>query len=89
MKNDHEHRHPEKAIALAPRFVRDSIQRAEARLLHEDEMLRCIDCGTPFTTRRLLASSLERLKGHPVLEDQGIERLKLCPACCQRVTMMG
>jgi DNA-directed RNA polymerase subunit RPC12/RpoP len=52
-------------------------------------MFRCIDCGMPFISRRLLASSLERLKDHPVLEDQGIERLKLCPACRRRVTMMG
>ncbi|MBI3376682.1 MAG: 4Fe-4S binding protein [Betaproteobacteria bacterium] len=80
---------PEKAITLGARIVQGLSLRAEARLLHEDVMFRCIECGTPFISRRLLESSLERMKDHPVLEDQGIERLKTCPACRQRATMMN
>jgi ferredoxin len=78
---------PERAITLHPRFMIDAAARSEARMLHEDELFRCTECGTPFISRRLLASSLERLKGHPVLDEQGTERLKMCPACRQRATM--
>jgi ferredoxin len=80
---------PERAITLHPRFLVDAAARGAARVLHEDELFRCIACGTPFISRRLLASSLERIKGHPVLSDEGVERLKMCPACRQRTTMMG
>lgn len=80
---------PERAITLHPRFMADAAARSEARILHEDELFRCIACGTPFISRRLLASGLERIKGHPVLAEEGVERLKMCPACRQRATMTG
>lgn len=80
---------PERVITLHPRFIVDATARGEARMLHEDELFRCIECGTPFISRRLLASSLERLRGHPVLGEEGVERLKMCPACRQRATMIG
>jgi len=80
---------PERAITLHPRFLIDATARSEARVLHEDELFCCIACGTPFISRRLLASSLERLKDHPVLGEEGVERLKMCPTCRQRATMMG
>lgn len=80
---------PEHAITLHPRFIVDAAARSEARVLHEDELFCCTECGTPFISRRLLVSSLERIKGHPVLGEEGVERLKMCPACRQHKTMMG
>ncbi len=80
---------PERVITLHPRFMVDAAARGEARVLHQDELFCCIECGAPFISRRLLASSLERIKGHPVLGEEGIERLKMCPACRQHATMMG
>jgi ferredoxin len=80
---------PEHAITLHPRFMVDAVVRSEARVLHEDELFCCTECGAPFISRRLLASSLERIKGHPVLGEEGVERLKMCPACRQRATMIG
>ena len=80
---------PEHAITLHPRFMVDAAARGKARMLHEDELFCCIECGTAFISRRLLASSLERLKDHPVLGEGGVERLKMCPVCRQRTTMMG
>ena len=78
---------PERVITLHPRFMVDAAARGEARVLHEDELFCCTECGTPFISRRLLASCLERLKGHPVLGEEGVERLKMCPACRQRAIM--
>ncbi len=80
---------PEHAVTLHPRFMADAAARSEARVLHEDELFCCTECGTPFISRQLLASSLERIKGHPVLGTEGVERLKLCPTCRQRHAMMG
>ena len=78
---------PEHAIALKPRFLPDAAARSEARLLHEDELFSCTACDTPFISRRLLASSLKRIAGHPVLGPEGVQRLKMCPACRQHATM--
>lgn len=80
---------PERAIVLHPRFALDAAARNEARILHEDELFCCTVCDTPFISRRLLASSMERISGHPVLGPEGAERLKMCPACRQRATMAG
>jgi len=80
---------PEHAIKLHPRFLADAAARSEARVLHEDELFCCTECGAPFISRGLLASSMDRIKGHPVLGAQGVERLQMCPACRQRHTMMG
>ena len=80
---------PERVITLHPRFMADAVARGEARVLHEDELFCCIECGTPFIGRRLLASSLERLKDHPLLGAEGVERLKMCPACRQRAIMIS
>lgn len=80
---------PEHAITLHPRFLIDATARGEARIVHEDELICCIECGTPFISRRLLASSLERIKGHPMLGEEGVEWLKMCLACRQRTTMIG
>lgn len=78
---------PEKAITLFPRFMVDAAARSDARVLHEDELYCCVECGTPFISQRLLASSLERINGHPVLEKQGLELLRMCPTCRQKGTL--
>jgi ferredoxin len=74
---------PEKAVSLHPRFRPQVSARGATRVLNEDELLACTTCGTPFISRKLLASSLERLKDHPVLAQGGRERLMTCPACRQ------
>ncbi|OGA04808.1 MAG: hypothetical protein A3H35_17765 [Betaproteobacteria bacterium RIFCSPLOWO2_02_FULL_62_17] len=79
---------PEHAITLHPRFLPDAAARNEARVLHEDGLFCCTECGTPFISTRLLASSVERIKGYMALDDEGVERLKMCPACRQRTMML-
>lgn len=75
---------PEKAVLLHPRFRPQASARGATRVLNEDALLPCTRCGTPFISRKLLTSSLERLKDHPVLAQGGRERLMTCPACRQR-----
>ena len=74
---------PEKAVSLHSRFRPQVSARGATRVLTEDELLACKTCGTPFIGRKLLASSFERLKDHPVLAQGGRERLMTCPACRQ------
>jgi len=74
---------PEKAVTLHPRFTPQAGARGTTRVLNEDELLACTTCGTPFISRKLLASSFERIKDHPVLAKGGRERLMTCPACRQ------
>ena len=74
---------PEKAVTLQPRFIPLPGARLESTVLQQDELFPCTACGTPFINRRLLASSLERVKDHPVLAQGGRERLMTCPACRQ------
>ena len=74
---------PEKAVSLRPRFRPQASARGATRVLNEDELLACTTCGTPFISRKLLASSFERIKDHPVLAKGGRARLMTCPACRQ------
>ncbi len=79
---------PEDAITLQPRFVADVAARTTARLLHEDELVRCTSCGTPFMPAKLLAMNMARLQDFPGLVSAGgVERLKMCPACRQRESL--
>ncbi len=75
---------PEKAVSLHARFALPAIVGVVAAVLHQDEQQACKSCGAPFISRRLLASSLQRLKDHPVLGKGGREALLNCPACRQR-----
>ena len=75
---------PEKALSLHARFATQALARKTSVVLHQDEQILCKSCGTPFISRRLLASSLERLKDHPVMAQGGREALMTCPACRQR-----
>lgn len=75
---------PEKALALHARLAPITLTETVSRVLHQDQPLACKSCGTPFISRRLLTSSLERLKNHPLLAKGGREALLTCPACRQR-----
>jgi ferredoxin len=75
---------PEKAMSLRARFAPQAMAARTITVLHQDEQFACKSCGEHFISRRLLASSLERLKNHPVLAKGGREALMTCPACRQR-----
>jgi len=75
---------PEKAMSMQARFAPQVLAQMSRTVLHQDQLLACTSCGTPFINRRLLASSLERIKAHPILAKGGREALMTCPACRQR-----
>ena len=75
---------PEKAISIHARFAPQVLAQMTATVLQQGEQVACTSCGTPFISRRLLASSLARLKGHPTLAKGGQEALMTCPTCRQR-----
>jgi ferredoxin len=79
---------PEAAMALEARFAPDASLRNSGRVLCEDTLAACTDCGTPFIGVRLLASSLDKMHNFPGLADAGgVDRLRMCPACRQRRAM--
>jgi len=75
---------PEKAVSIHARFAPQALAHMTSIVLQQDEQVACTSCGTPFISRRLLASSLERIKGHPTLARNGKEALMTCPTCRQR-----
>lgn len=82
-----EHGCPERAISLVPQFEIRRSAREEFRALCADESFNCTKCGTPFISKRMLTRSMEMMKDHPLLKQEGIDRLKLCMACRADATM--
>ena len=78
---------PEHAIQLIPQITLCRAVREEAKVLFTDEPFKCIRCGTPFISRRTLMRSMELVKEHPLIQQEGIERLKLCMPCRADATM--
>ena len=78
---------PEHAIQLIPQITLARAVREESRVLFADEPFKCIRCGTPFISRRTLMRSMELVKEHPLIQQEGIERLKLCMPCRADATM--
>lgn len=75
---------PEQAVSLQARFAPAAMTQMTSVVLHQDEQFKCTSCGTPFINRRLLESSLERIKDHPVLAQGGRQTLMTCPSCRQK-----
>ena len=72
---------PEHAITLSPRFLYDSRQAREFRVLHEEKVFNCIQCGKGFATERMIETISEKLKNHRMFQGDRIERLKMCEDC--------
>jgi ferredoxin len=78
---------PERAIQLIPQITLARAVREKSRVLFADESFKCLRCGTPFISRRTLMRSMELVKEHPLIQQEGIERLKLCMPCRADATM--
>lgn len=77
---------PEHAISVSAAYTTHSGK--EPRLLHEDALAWCTSCGESFMGRRLLESSIARVKDFPgLIGIGGIDSLEMCPACRQRATV--
>ncbi len=76
-----EHACPEKSIVLRPRLLLDADARQTARSLNKDLPHLCPQCSAPFIGRALLDKSLEIMRDQELLNDEELDRLRLCPSC--------
>ena len=72
---------PEDAITLLPRYLYDTQQARQPRLLHHDAAFHCITCGKPFATERVIKTITEKLADHPMFQGENARRLQLCEDC--------
>ncbi len=72
---------PENAIALTPRL--DLTPEAKSpRVLNEAVVYKCIVCGKPLGTEKMVANMLAKLAGHSMFAAPGaLDRLKMCADC--------
>ena len=78
---------PERAITLAPR-LNLAPEARQPRVLNEAVVFKCIACGKPIGTEKMIGNMLGRLKGHSMFAAPGaLERLKMC-ADCRVIDMM-
>ncbi|MDT8408482.1 MAG: 4Fe-4S binding protein, partial [Wenzhouxiangellaceae bacterium] len=73
---------PETAITLQARMNFDAQLAPSERVLNEQEMQHCNDCGKAFATRQMINRMLEKLSGHWMYQnEQARQRLRLCEDC--------
>jgi ferredoxin len=72
---------PEHAITLTPRL--DLTPAAKLpRVLNEAAIFKCIVCGKPLGTDKMIATMLGKLSGHSMFAAEGaLDRLKMCADC--------
>jgi ferredoxin len=72
---------PEHAIELSPRLLLGP-EAKEPRLLNEAAIFKCISCGKPLGTEKMIAGMLGRLATHSMFAAPGaLDRLKMCADC--------
>ena len=72
---------PESVISLNPRYVYDNELNRTPRLLHEDEVIACVQCGKPFIGAQMLASMFEKMVDHPMYQGSQRSLLQMCGDC--------
>ncbi len=78
---------PETAIRLVPRLLTDD-RRRQPRLLHQEAVFHCPECGKGFATRKIIETVLAKIAGHPLFTDaRQKRRLLLCEDCRVRDLM--
>jgi ferredoxin len=76
-----EHVCPESSISLRQRLLLDADARQTTRTLNKGLPHRCPECAAPFIGRALLTKSRKILRDQELLNDEELNRLRLCPAC--------
>ena len=72
---------PEGAIALEPR-LRPGPEARQPRVINEAAVFRCISCGKPMGTEKMVAAMLGKLASHAMFAAPGaLDRLKMCADC--------
>jgi ferredoxin len=76
-----EHACPERSITLRQRLLLDAGARQTARSLNKDLQHHCPKCAAPFVGRALLNKSRKIMRDQKLLDDEELNRLRLCPSC--------
>jgi ferredoxin len=72
---------PENAIALVPRLDLTPAARSP-RVLNEAAIFKCVSCGKPLGTEKMVGAMLAKLAGHSMFAAPGaLDRLKMCADC--------
>jgi ferredoxin len=72
---------PENAIALNPRLSL-APEAKSPQVLNEAVVYKCIVCGKPLGTEKMVANMLAKLAGHSMFAAPGaLDRLKMCADC--------
>lgn len=73
---------PEQAISLVARFDFTAQLQPAERVLNEEPMLHCADCGKAFATQKLIERMSAKLKDHWMYQSaEARRRLSLCEDC--------
>jgi ferredoxin len=72
---------PEHAVTRAPRYLFDAREARQPRLLHEEAVFRCVECGKPFATAAMIETITRRLQHHPMFQGPNLRRLMMCEEC--------
>ena len=72
---------PESVINLNPRYLYNEELARTPRLLHEDEVIACVQCGKPFIGAQMLASMFEKMADHPMYQGSQRSLLQMCSDC--------
>lgn len=81
---------PEEAIRLLPRLLNEEELVRATRTLHSEPAVRCVACGRPFATRRMLERIDAALEGHWMFADERARRrLRMCGECRARDQVEG
>jgi ferredoxin len=72
---------PESVISLHPRYLYDNELNRTPRMLHEDEVIACVQCGKPFIGAQMLASMFEKMADHPMYQGSQRSLLQMCGDC--------
>jgi len=71
---------PEHALTLEPR-LQTVEQRKQKVALNQTEAFRCISCGKPFGTAKMVDLMLAKLGAHGAFAGAAMDRLKMCGDC--------
>lgn len=80
---------PEAAITLHPRYRFDAVDARRSRVLHREEVFRCITCGKPFANAAMIRTITQRLRGHPMFQGDRHRHLKMCDECRVKTLFSG
>ena len=72
---------PENVITLIPQYTYSSIQARKPEILHQEELVLCIQCNKAFATESMIKSISKKLQNHPMFQGENRRQLLMCEQC--------